>query len=475
MANKPLIHLTTIALTVIVAAVSSAGYAIDSEFTATEGKLFKRASDKERKSMRGVQPTATPIKEPVKVEPVKTAPAPIVEETRQEKIRPFIRQQSKPAASQPPAIEHAISGKNNANKDSDPIKTKNLDQIMQEIKIALLMRKLEIELAEAQQLEIPKFVTPQYQMQHPETPHFAEPKPVSCPAISQECLDGGVTPPPQDKSEQVNVEEQPSKFTAADLNEEFLNEVRRSYQGGEGSDNIRSEEYLNRLTKAFHYIYNNLENRDGLPPLDPNPVYNADTPNFSIGFALNRRRSDDFEYYPIVRGLMDENGAAALSMKVKVEIPKVIQTGYFSYESILEPCGPGFYQITMTNNGGSPNTWTTRINPGRQHKPQTTEHIAKCLNAEKREAQTVFSKAPAANTVHIGRNHHPAMIEAIILMVLEGEAQNRYHRLSFYDFSRDEEQNLAVMRALVLKQSGKKSRQYAGKLIDEADFTILNY
>ena len=474
MINKSLIHLTTIALTVIVTAVSSAGYAIDSGFTAAEGKLSKRASDKERKAMRGIKPTATPVTEPVKVEPVKTAPAPIVEETRQEKIRPFIRQQSKPAASQPPAIDHAISGKNDANKDSDPSKTKNSDQINQEIKIALLSRKLEIELAEAQQLKIPKFVTPQYQMQHPETPHFAESKPVSCPAIPQECLDG-VTQPPEDKSEQVNVGEHPAKFTAADLNEEFLNEVRRSYQGGEGSDNIRSEEYLNRLTKAFHYIYNNLENRDGLPPLDPNPAYNADTPNFSIGFALNRRRSDDFEYYPIVRGLMDENGAAALSMKVKVEIPKVIQTGYFSYESILEPCGPGFYQITMTNNGGSSNTWTTRINPGRQHKPQTTEHIAKCLNAEKREAQTVFSKAPAANTVHIGRNHHPAMIEAIILMVLEGEAQNRYHRLSFYDFSRNEEQNLAVMRALVLKQSGKKSRQYAGKLIDEADFTILNY
>lgn len=318
-------------------------------------------------------------------------------------------------------------------------------------------------------------MTPEFEMLGSETPEFVSSEPLGCLAITQECLDA-IFPPPEDKSEQANVEEHPAKFTAVDLNEEFLNEVRRSYQGGEGSDNLRSQEYLNRLTQAFHYIYNNLENRGGLPRLgNPNPVYNINIPNFSIGYALNRRRSDDFENYPIVRGIMAENGAAALSMKVKVEIPKIIKTGYLSYESILEPCGPGFYQITMTNNGGAPNIWTTRINPGRQHDPKRTEYIAKCLNAEKPEARTVFSKAPAANIVHIGRKQHPAMIEAIILMVLEGEAKNRYHRLSFYDFSRNEEENLAVMRELVLKQSGKKSRQYAGKLIDEADFTILNY
>lgn len=104
MTIKPLIHLTTIALTVIVTVASSAGYAINGGFTAAEGKLFKRASDKERKAMRGVQPTATPIKEPVKVELIKTPFAPIVKETRQEKIRPFIKQQSKPDASQPPPL-----------------------------------------------------------------------------------------------------------------------------------------------------------------------------------------------------------------------------------------------------------------------------------------------------------------------------------------------------------------------------------
>ena len=404
MINKPLIHLKTIALTVVVTAASSAGYAMDTVYTSEESK---RAYDQERnKIMRGEQSST---------------------------------------------VDNAISGEIKANENSATRKPKNFLQIPQKSEI----KQTETPLIERQQ--------------------FATSEPVSCLAISQECL-GGVTPLLEDKSEQANVEEHPAKFTAADLNEEFLNEVRRSYQDGEGSDNIRSEEYLNRLTQAFHYIYNNLENRGGLPRLgNPNPVYNINIPNFSIGYALNLRRSDDFENYPIVRGIMAENGAAALSMKVKVEIPKIIKTGYLSYESILEPCGPGFYQITMTNNGGAPNIWTTRINPGRQHNPGRTEYIAKCLNAEKPEAQTVFSKAPAANTVHIGRKQHPAMVEAIILMVLEGEAKNRHHRLSFYDFSRNEEENLAVMRALVLKQSGKKSIHYEDKLINEADFTILNY
>ena len=403
MINKPLIHITTMALTVAVTAASSTGYAMDNVFASEEDK---RAYSLERKTMHGVQLTTN---------------------------------------------DNAISGEVETNENSATIKQKKFLQIPQKSEI----KQSETPLIERQQ--------------------FATSEPISCLAISQECLDG-VTPLLEDKSEQAKVEEHPTKFTAADLNEEFLNEVRRSYQGGEGSDNIRSEEYLNRLTQAFHYIYNSLENRGGLPRLgNPNPVYNINIPNFSIGYALNLRRSDDFENYPIVRGIMAENGAAALSMKVKVEIPKIIKTGYLSYESILEPCGPGFYQITMTNNGGAPNIWTTRINPGRQHNPERTEYIAKCLNAEKPEAQTVFSKAPASNTVHIGRKQHPAMIEAIILMVLEGEAKNRYHRLSFHDFSRNEEENLAVMRALVLKQPGKKSINYEDKLINEADFTILNY
>ena len=403
MIKKPLIYLTTIALTVVVTAASSTGYAMDNVFASEEDK---RAYSLEREAMGGVQFTTS---------------------------------------------DNAISGETKANENGATIKQINFLQIPQKSEI----KQSETPLIERQQ--------------------FATSEPASCLAISQECL-GGVTPLLEDKSEQASVEEHPAKFTAADLNEEFLNEVRRSYQGGEGSDNIRSEEYLNRLTQAFHYIYNNLENRGGLPRLgNPNPVYNINIPNFSIGYALNRRRSNDFENYPIVRGIMAENGAAALSMKVKVEIPKIIKTGYLSYESILEPCGPGFYQITMTNNGGAPNIWTTRINPGRQHNPERTEYIAKCLNAEKPEAQTVFSKAPAANTVHIGRKQHPAMIEAIILMVLEGEAKNRYHRLSFYDFSRNEEENLAVLRELVLKQPEKKSINYEDKLINEADFTILNY
>ena len=501
MKNKSLIHITAIGLTILATAVGnaayasaashiSADYATGSRFTAPEGKLFKRASDKDRKGLRGVPPTAAPIptaapvKEPVqKVKPVKPVPAQPTQQPKQEKIKPVIGQQSNPATSQPPPANKAAPGKNKA--PSWPKKIYGFDSLvtpeeLEELAASGILthyyESFERETSTTTTTITPKSTKtttvvkkePKIEIKLPQKSktHQSE----NCKAMLPSCLDG-ITPPPGYVSEEIGVHENP-KMTAADLNEEFLNEVRRSYLRGEGSDNIRSEEYLNKLTQAFHYIYNKLENRGALPSLgEQDGAINVHTPDFHSSSRPDFWRVDDFKNHPIVRGAMAENSeVAALSMNIKVEDLKANKARVSQWDPIY--CGSVF-QITMTNNGGSANQWTTRINPG-DHVPKGTNGIVECLNAETPQAQTVFSKDPAADSFHVGRAHHPAMIEAIILMVLDGEAKNEYHRLSFWDYQ-EEPESLVTMRKLVLNQSGKKSGQHEGKLINEADFTILNY
>ena len=531
MKNKSLIHITAIGLTVLATAVGNAAYAsaashigadyaTNSGLTAPAGKLFKRASDKDRKGLRGVLPTAapvptatpvkepikqvepaktTPVKEPVqKVKPVKPVPAQPTQQPKQEKIKPVIGQQSNPATSQPPPANKAAPGKNKA--PSWPKKIYGFDSLVTPEELEKLVASgiikhfsasFERETATTTTTITPKSTkTTTVVKKEPKIeiklPHQSD----NCKAMLPGCFNG-ITPPPNYVSEEIvsdnvirldvqppnyvseeiGVHENP-KMTATDLNEEFLNEVRRSYQRGEGSDNIRSEEYLNKLTQAFHYIYNKLENRGALPSLgEQDGAINEHTPDFHSGSRPDFWRVDDFKNYPIVRGAMAENSEiAALSMNIKVEDLKANKARVSQWDPIY--CGSVF-QITMTNNGGSANQWTTRINPG-DHVPKGTNGIVECLNAETPQAQTVFSKDPAADSFHVGRAHHPAMIEAIILMVLDGEAKNEYHRLSFWDYQ-EEPESLVSMRKLVLNQSGKKSGQHEGKLINEADFAILNY
>ena len=463
MRNNQFIHMTAIALTVLVTVVSSASNASNASnhsFTAPEGKLFKRALGKDRKFGRGKvePPPPPPPSAPISRSPaansqpavnVKQAVVPTADHKATSVEAPIIKVEqvkAKPAVTQPaPAKTEPVNQKqpeppavnNNAPGPQNAADFAKLFGTSEEMAKKLLGNT---DFSKYHQTFEKKTIT---------TTTVVTPKSV--------------------RTFTETIEEPPRVIARSVLNEEFLNEVRRSYQGGEGSDNIRSESYLNQLTQAFHFIYNKLENRGTVPSLgDRDGAHNTHTPDFGTGMY----RSDDFENYPIVRGSLEENTEiAALSMQIKVQVPTTVKTGLMSYESRLKYCG-AFYQVTMANNGGSANQWTTRINPGPEHIPKGTDSIAECMNAEEPEAQTVFSKDPAADTVHVGRPHHPAMIEAIILMVLDGEARNKHHRLSFWD-NPDEPESLAAMRELVLEQSQQVSQ--GGKLINDADFSILNY
>ncbi len=245
----------------------------------------------------------------------------------------------------------------------------------------------------------------------------------------------------------------------------LMSQIRQAFMGGERSMVIRSQQYLDELAEAFRSIYNRLEDQGARLDIANSGVIGERIPDFPTEQSTvdGQTVSSAFQNYSVVRGVAASNPEiAALSMRIKVE--HRTKEGWFGSVT-LQPCGPDFFQITMVNNAASASQWTTVVNPD----GKDTKAVKQCLNINNLE--TVFRSV--TNEVHLAQTHTAAMIEAIILMIVDGEANGSSYRLTLVENSKegskDEDPSL---KALLLKD--KAPSEDNGKEITDADFIIIN-
>ena len=257
----------------------------------------------------------------------------------------------------------------------------------------------------------------------------------------------------------MSAKETPEKKTVAEtatVSEALLLEIEDHFKAGKAGalTNPRTDEYLNKLAKAFRDIYNRLEDKGNLPALDTQPsasLRESVIPDFALQGKkgiLQKDQPSAFVNYPIVRGALAQNTEiAALSMLINVQINR----GYL--QSHWVPCTTSPVQITMANTENA-SGWSTYADPDSKNSFKLEECLA--------NTQSVFAGQPGGDQRLIGQ-HKPEMIEAIVLLAVQGEARGNGYLLTL----------AKTIKSDNLNELLDKPAANAGKQITDADFLLL--
>ena len=239
------------------------------------------------------------------------------------------------------------------------------------------------------------------------------------------------------------------------VSEALLLEIEDHFKAGRAGalTNPRTDEYLNKLAKAFRDIYNRLEDKGNVPALDTQQsvsLKESVIPHFVLQGKkgiLQKDQPSAFVNYPIVRGALAQNAEiAALSMLINVQIDR----GYFQSQWV--PCTTSPLQITMANTGNA-SGWPTYADPNGKNSVKLEE----CLV----NTQSVFASQLGGDLRVVGQ-HKPEMIEAIVLLALQGQAKGNGYLLTL----------AKTIKSDKLSELFDKPAANTGKQITDADFLL---
>ena len=239
------------------------------------------------------------------------------------------------------------------------------------------------------------------------------------------------------------------------VSETLLLEIEDHFKAGRAGalTNPRTDEYLNKLAEAFRDIYNRLEDKGNVPALDTKQsvsLKGSVIPDFALQGKKGVFQKDQpsaFVNYPIVRGALAQNTEiAALSMLINVQIDR----GYF--QSHWDRCTTSPLQITMANTGNA-SGWSTYADP----KGKNSAKLEECLV----NTQSVFANQLGGSLRVVGQ-HKPEMIEAIVLLAVQGEARGSGYLLTLAKTTKSDK----------LSELFDKPAANTGKQITDADFLL---
>ncbi len=485
--TNPVAKIAGVAITVIAALVlSNTGYAAVADFdSAAHGeKLYKRPSDKERKDLNkdknnkpsvkapASTPKPTPSTKPTKAPASTPKPTPTTKSTKAPASTPkstSTTQSTKASASQFKPTPSTKPTKAPIPKSTSSSRPSQVTATQSSESPASRRADMQSDISlnpSPTPVNIPSLggePTPSPSLVDVTSSSVASESSSSTSSTSTSTsIDLDSTPAPGEGS--GTPDKQPTQTPKVIVPDALMGQIRQAFTSGERGLLVRSQQYLDELAEAFRSIYNRLEDQGALLDTKDSGLVGERIPDFPIeqGTVDGQTVLSAFRNYPIVRGVAASNPEiAALSMRIKVE--RKVSGGWFSVA--LEACGPDFFQITMFNNSASASQWITVVNPN----GKDTNAVKKCLNLNSME--TVFRSV--SNEVHLAQTHTAAMIEAIILMIVEGEANGAGYRLTLVDNSKeDSKDDVPSLKALLLKEKAPSAEN--GKEITEADFLIIN-
>ena len=239
------------------------------------------------------------------------------------------------------------------------------------------------------------------------------------------------------------------------VSEALLLEIEDHFKAGRAGalTNPRTDEYLHKLAEVFRDIYNRLEDKGNVPALDTQQsasLKESVIPDFALQGKkgiLQKDQSSAFVNYPIVRGALAQNTEiAALSMLINVQIDR----GYFQSQWVS--CTTSPLQITMANTGNAYG-WSTYADP----KGKNSAKLEECLV----NTQSVFANQLEGDLRVVGQ-HKPEMIEAIVLLVVQGEARGSGYLLTLAKTTKSDK----------LSELFDRPAANTGKQITDADFLL---
>ena len=239
------------------------------------------------------------------------------------------------------------------------------------------------------------------------------------------------------------------------VSEALLLEIEDHFKAGRAGalTNPRTDEYLNKLAEVFRDIYNRLEDKGNVPALDTQQsasLKESVIPDFALQGKkgiLQKDQPSAFVNYPIVRGSLAQNTEiAALSMLINVQIDR----GYF--QSRWVPCTTSPLQITMVNTGNA-SGWSAYADP----KGKNSAKLQECLV----NTQSVFANQLGGDLRVVGQ-HKPEMIEAIVLLAVQGEARGSGYLLTLAKTTKSDK----------LSELFDRPAANTGKQITDADFLL---
>ena len=239
------------------------------------------------------------------------------------------------------------------------------------------------------------------------------------------------------------------------VSEAFLLEIEDHFKAGRAGalTNPRTDEYLNKLAEVFRDIYNRLEDKGNVSALDTQQsasLKESVIPDFALQGKkgiLQKDQPSAFVNYPIVRGSLAQNTEiAALSMLINVQIDR----GYF--QSRWVPCTTSPLQITMVNTGNA-SGWSAYADP----KGKNSAKLEECLV----NTQSVFANQLGGDLRVVGQ-HKPEMIEAIVLLAVQGEARGSGYLLTLAKTTKSDK----------LSELFDRPAANTGKQISDADFLL---